>query len=174
MRLRRCASTLSRRARVADFGGVRPLLDAGAEPNRVDERDGGFPLLMAALGGHRDAVEQLLAHHAIIDQVHAQTDDGARRPSRRSPIPYWRSWRASHGPDGPQGELTWIEGPSMARGRVVTPNDGIGLRLLPGSQTLARNIQWAVPQYMHNGDGQWSALRVLGELAAVSNGAVSD
>ena len=46
----------------------------------------------------------------------------------------------------------------MARGRVVTPNDGIGLRLLPGSQTLARNIQWAVPQYMHNGDGQWSAV----------------
>ena len=45
-------------------------MDKGAEPDRVNEKTGAFPLLLAAQNGHDQAVAMLLARGADIDQRH--------------------------------------------------------------------------------------------------------
>jgi hypothetical protein len=87
---------------------------------------------------------------------------GASMPRILFPEVWWHFSQLSDGPEGPQVELTWIEGATMARGRVVIPDDGVGLRFLPASQTLTRNLQASIPRYARERRGGWSALRALG------------
>ena len=93
---------------------------------------------------------------------------GAFRP-RISSSEFWRRSHVSKTPGGPQVELTWIEDANLVRGRVLTTNDGVGVRELPGSQTLAQNVQWAIPLYMES-EGRWSALRIVGVISAANVG----
>ena len=57
----------------ASAEAVRLLLEAGAQPNKVDEKTGVFPLLMAAQNDHAEAVRLLLEAGAKPNMVYEKS-----------------------------------------------------------------------------------------------------
>lgn len=73
----------------------------------------------------------------------------------------WRSWETSRGPEGTQVMLPWIEGDRLCHGRVLVPDDGVGARVLPGEETIARGVSWSIPAWAVAGNGKMLPVRIL-------------
>ena len=88
--------------------------------------------------------------------------DGETKPTFTLPEEVWREWRDATGPEGPYFELPWIEGRDLVWGKVLAPDGGVGLRVLADREVLARNIDWAIPQFAVSEDKKPFRFRILG------------
>ena len=90
--------------------------------------------------------------------------DGVTKPGFKISEEAWRAWRNRSGPTGPYVQLPWIEGRDLVWGRVLTPVGGVGLRVLVEHEVLARDIDWAMPQFAVGEDGKPLPYRALGTI----------
>ena len=88
--------------------------------------------------------------------------DGAAQPMFTLPEEVWRKWSAATGPEGPYVQLPWIEGRDLIWGKVLVPVTGVGLRVLADRTVIARNIDWAIPQFAVSEDKKPFRFRILG------------
>ena len=79
------------------------------------------------------------------------------------PEEYWRSWRASNGPEGPQVAASWVEGNSLLHGYILVPNNGIGMRILGTPEIIAGELDWNADRFLRTEDGKITGLWELGE-----------
>jgi ankyrin repeat protein len=67
-------SVLMTAARAGDSASVQALLDAGGDPNTAERWHGQTALMWAAIEGHADVAELLIAHGAELDQTSTEHD----------------------------------------------------------------------------------------------------
>ena len=72
----------------------------------------------------------------------------------RQAFPPPPEWRNRSDPAGPYVQLPWIEGRDLVWGKVSTPAGGVGLHVLAEREVLARDIDWAIPQFAVGEDGK--------------------
>ncbi|HBS30574.1 MAG TPA: hypothetical protein DEA40_02340, partial [Parvularcula sp.] len=82
---------------------VRALLDKGAKADKINEKKGGFPLMLAAGNGHLDCVIALVEAGADIAMAHAPTGaaaiDFAFEFKRHAVVAYLQSKGAAINPE---------------------------------------------------------------------------
>lgn len=107
-----------------------------------------------------------IARTPLLPDLDLPLANGAEPPRFRLPEETWREWRFGSGPEGPYVQLPWIEERELIWGKVLVPQDGLGIRILPDRRVLASDVDWNVPRFAFDKKGGRLPFRILGMIGA--------